>query len=172
MNHFSKRVSALLLVVLCLTTLFIPDVFAESTGLITVNSHGHCCFNTAQTVEFPPGTSVITYTSGAWINHLPGGAYLGYVRLEIPELGLSVTMGTDEQVGFPTYGEAEFAAMGDFEVVENSTDEPVTAYLFVEDSCNYGGYCHDNSGEVLLTVVDETVENNEVRWGLIKDLFR
>lgn len=145
---------------------------AEEAYFYTVNSQSHCCFDSALTVEFPPGTSTITYVSGAWQNAYYQNEYFGCIRVEIPAIGLVVDLGTDEQIEFDNYSDAEAAAIGDEEIVLNNTTETITGYFFVRDSCPQGGVCGDNVGEVIIDVSAGSVLNNETSWGVIKAIYR
>lgn len=142
------------------------------TQIVTVNSHSHCCFNSALTAVLQPGGTTVTYLSGAWNNHVPSGVYLGFVWMEIPDLDVGTPLGTETQIGFPTYAEAENAAMGDFHEVQNNLEEAVTVSFYVFDTCQHGGYCHDNSGEVVLSLTNDTVANDRILWSTIKALYR
>jgi len=138
---------------------------------VAIDSRTHCCLSTARTVVLDPGTWTLTYASGAWINHVPTGIWRGYVRGEVPALGLVLELGTDVNANFATAAEAEAAAQGDQEVIVNSTGAPVTVSLYVFDSCDFGGYCHDNSGQVLIDV-QVPVSIEEDTWGRIKATYR
>lgn len=170
--NISSNSNKIVFLLVALAVTFSSTTSIGDTQFITVNSHSHCCFNSAQTAVLQPGGTTVTYLSGAWNNHVPGGVYLGFVRMEIPDLEIIEHLGTETQIGFPTYAEAENAAMGDYYVVQNETGGPVTAYFFVWDSCSQGGYCHDNSGEVALSLTNDTVADEDIPWSSIKALYR
>jgi hypothetical protein len=162
------KFTAISIFVLLVSTSAISIGEATPTDLVTVSSRHHCCLGSAVTATVPVGASTITYVSGAWNNWYSSGAFLGYVRVEIPELDLAFSLGTEEQVGFGSYAEAEAAASGDSEQVVNATDSPVTAYFHVWDSCNQGGACYDNVGDVVIDISSAAVSNDDSSWSTLK----
>lgn len=134
----------------------------------------HCCLNSALIAEIAPGTTVFRYLSGAWLNHNPGGAWLGYLRIEVPALSLASPLGTESPMGFPSAQAAEQAAAGDSIIVENNAPMPVNAYLYAWDSClvTPAGYCHDNLGQVRVEKAVPLVATDPRPWTLIKSLYR
>ncbi len=169
---FSNSTRFTVLIMVCIAVTMIATTAAGDTQFLTINSRTHCCFNTAMPAVLQPGNTTVTYISGAWINHVPSGVYLGWSIMEVPDLNVDISLGTDEPVGFATYAEAESAAMGDQFIVENTTGGPVTAYFFVGDSCPQGGYCHDNSGEITFSLTNDTVANEGIVWSSMKALYR
>ena len=141
---------------------------ADSIG---INSHVHCCPGTAYSLAIPPGSTVLTYVSGAWNNHNPTGAWFGFVAVDIPALSLLLPLGTDEQVGFASFLEAEAAAAGDQQIINNPTGTTVAALLYVSDSCPQGGYCGDNSGTVLIQA-SSPLPVHAASWGGVKARYR
>ncbi len=174
MRNSTSWLKILLLAVWVVTTMTMMSAPASARDVeyLTINSVSHCCLNTALTTTLEQGVSTITYESGAWLNHVPSGVYLGFVRLEIPELDLVFSLGTDTQVGYATYAAAEQAAMGDQDIVVNDSGGTVTGYFFVMDSCNDGGYCGDNSGQVIISVSNDTVPSENSTWSYIKSVYR
>ncbi len=155
----------------CVVLACCGSAVAGSADFLTVSSRYNCCLNSAASATIPPGVSTITYISGAWSNN-PSGAFLGYVRVEVPALGLVFPLGTDEQVGFSRYADAEAAAIGDSEIIQNDSGDSVTAYFHVWDSCNSGGLCADNAGDVVVDITTETVANESRSWSAVKAQYR
>ena len=152
-------------------------LFAMVLGLVPANateimieSTTHCCLASGYPVVIDPGDILFTYVSGAWTNHYNHVNWLGYVRFEIPSIGRGWDLGTEGMIPYASYEDAEQAAMGDTAAFVNDTGEPVTAYIFVADSCPYA-YCHDNWGTVVVGYTPAAPVKDET-WSTIKALYR
>lgn len=146
-------------------------VDVASATEFTVQSTVNCCFSSAKQVILDSGESTFLYTGGAWTNGYNRLNWFGFLAMEIPDLGISATLGTEEQIHFSSFDLALQAALGDAYTVVNDSGGPVAAYLFVSDGCpNF--WCGDNWGTVTIDLIHSTVESSEESFEAVKARYR